>query len=141
MGIGLALIHAFGNRDRHDAIADRRGRDIAEIADELPEPQFQIEPRSTDEIGTAGTHEILRRWLVTVNFRAGPRDGHDLGRIATHVLGAMSAMMVKVVTTFNGSARAKDGAARTTSARSVAIDFRDMLGADTQLRTIRNNGV
>ena len=85
MRVGPALIGALCNRDRVDPIGQRHGWNVAQVREELLEPEFQIQPVPQDQVSLLRTHDVLRRRLVAVDLcpRLGDRD--NLGLLPSHV--------------------------------------------------------
>jgi hypothetical protein len=57
-----------------------------EAREEFLEPALEIEAIPQDELRTLGTHDILRCWLIIMDFRAGLGDALDDRGIARDIL-------------------------------------------------------
>jgi hypothetical protein len=68
MRIGLAFVAALADRDRVDPFGQRGGGDIAEIGQELLEPQFKIEAVPEDQIGVLRGEDISWSGFVAVDL-------------------------------------------------------------------------
>jgi hypothetical protein len=69
------------------------------LAHELFEPQFQVQSVAQHQVGRLRLHDIQRRRFILVNLRAGLCDGFDDRPLSPATFWAMSARIVKVVTT------------------------------------------
>ena len=89
MRVGLALVGAFRDSHRLDALGDDDAWNTFEALEEPFEPKLEIEPVPEDEICFLRLQDVAGRRLIVVNFSVGLGDQLDgrcvPGNVSGHV--------------------------------------------------------
>ena len=86
MRIGLALIAALADGQGFDPVRQCGRRDIAQVLQELLEPEFEIEAVPEDQVGILCRDDVLGRGFIAVDLCPWLCDGNDRGMRPRHVL-------------------------------------------------------